>query len=312
MARHDPPILSQAADSRSDGALGTDGTPSPSAATARVETGRPFRVAVVIPLGLDRGIGVDCIRGWALEQDLPRERYQLLLGAPPDLDAKKREQIQRMLAPWDVMVALHDSHDMRLVEHAAGRADADLLLFSESHCIPQPDAVSYLVEQIDGHPDWAALSAPTRALADNPLAEIERDVYSRDIHGKLSHDWLRVLDQCFLIRREAYDLTGGFRGAYGHFAEWLLAAAMRLRGLRIGVAERAVVSHKYIGDYDELERFTTDFAYGQIKYLHECRHEPAASLSGGDINQFFRCPGKIGLHQPQIGQRIVLMGIKAC
>lgn len=240
---------------------------------------RRLRVAIIIPLEYHRGRSLECIRGWAQDQDYPRDRYQLLIGVPPDFDREQMAQIRGMLPSSDVMVSFEDHHDMGLVAKTANLANAELLLFSESHCVPEPDALSYLVGLSDAHPEWSALSAPTHALTHNLLSEIERDIYSDDIRSKLeSHDWLRVLDQCFLIRQSAYESVGGFRAEFGHFAEWLLAAAMRVAGLHLGVADRAVVHHAYIGEYEDLEAFTTDFAYGQIKYLNECASEPAAGL----------------------------------
>ena len=240
---------------------------------------RRFHVAVVIPLEYHRGMALECIRGWACAQDFPGERYQILVAAAASHDQEELETLRALIRPWDEIAVFDHAHDMSLVEAIAKRADADLLLFSESHCVPQVDALSYLVGVAERHPDWAGLSAPTHGLTHNLLSKIECDIYSGDIRGKLSsHDWLRVLDQCFLIRREPYDSVGGFRGQFGHFAEWLFAASMKIQGLQLGVADRAVVHHGYIGDYEDLETFTTDFAYGQIKYLNEHAHEPAASL----------------------------------
>lgn len=247
------------------------------AAAPRCGTQR--RIAVVIPLEYHRGLAVACIRGWAREQDFPRDRYRVLVGAPAGFDATELELVRAQLQDGDALLMLDHSHDMTLVEDVARNADAELLLFSESHCVPQPDALSYLVGVADANPGWDAFSAPTHGLTNNLLSCIECDIYSKDIRGKLqSHDWLRVLDQCFVIRRAAYDAVGGFRGQFGHFAEWLFAATMKVLGLRLGVADRAVVKHGYIGDYEDLETFTVDFAYGQIKYLNEHSDEPAAAL----------------------------------
>lgn len=241
--------------------------------------GGATRISVIIPLEYHRGLAVDCIRGWVSSQDYPRELYRVLVGAPADFDRGELQEVRALLGDEDLLLELDQGHDMTLIEDVARHADTDLLLFSESHCIPEPDALSYLVGVAQERSDWAAFSAPTHGLTSNLLSRIECDIYSKDIRGKLqSHDWLRVLDQCFLIRREAYDAVGGFRGEFGHFAEWLFAATMKTQGLKLGVAERAVVKHGYIGEYDDLEAFTVDFAYGQIKYLYEHSEEPAATL----------------------------------
>lgn len=237
------------------------------------------RISVIIPLEYHRGLATACIRGWVVEQDFPRHQYRVLIGVPANFDRNELEEIRSFLADGDLLLEFDQQHDMALIEEVACQASSGLLLFSESHCIPEPDALSYLVGIADANPDWDGFSAPTHGLTDNLLSRIECDIYSNDIRGKLqSHDWLRVLDQCFVIRRAAYDAAGGFRGEFGHFAEWLFAATMKMLGLKLGVAERAVVSHGYIGEYDELEAFTVDFSYGQIKYLHQHSREAAAML----------------------------------
>lgn len=247
------------------------------------------KISVIIPLEYHRGFAVDCIRGWADHQDYPRDCYQILIAAPTGFDPDQLSEIQNLLQPWDRLVVSEHDHDMTLIEAAAGLADAELLLFSESHCVPQADALSYLVEVADSHRHWSAFSAPTHGMTHNLLSKIECAIYSQDIRGKLSaHTWLRVLDQCFVIRNGVYHQVGGFRGEFGHFAEWLFAATMKTHNLSLGVAQRAVISHGYIGDYNDLADFTLDFARGQIKYLDKCADEPAAALfpSLPELNDF--------------------------
>jgi hypothetical protein len=136
-----------------------------------------------------------------------------------------------------------------------------------------------LIGIADSHHHWSAFSASTDGMTHNQLSKIECDIYSQDIYEKLSsHPWLRVLDQCFVIRRDAYHQAGGFRSEFGHFAEWLFAATMKIQNLSLGVTDRAVISHGYIGEYTDLANFTLDFAWGQIKYLDKNADEPAALL----------------------------------
>ena len=237
------------------------------------------KISVIIPLEYHRGLALECIRNWAKHQDYPRDGYQILIGAPAEFDAWELSEIEKLLQPWDRIVHSRHDHDMTLIEEIAKLANSELLLFSESHCVPQGDALSYLIEVADTRPQWAAFSAPTLGMTHNLLSEIECDIYSQDIRGKLaSHTWLRVLDQCFVIRRNLYEKVGGFRGEFGHFAEWLFAATMKIHNLNLGVAERAVVGHGYIGDYDDLASFTLDFSRGQIRYVDKCPDELPATL----------------------------------
>ena len=93
-------------------------------------------------------------------------------------------------------------------------------------------------------------------------------MYGRDIEfGMNEHPWRKVLDQCFVVRRSEYFEAGGFDPAYGHFAEWLIAARFYDLGLKIGYAPTVRIHHVYIGDFAEWHHFTADFVHGQMAYL---------------------------------------------
>ncbi len=92
--------------------------------------------------------------------------------------------------------------------------------------------------------------------------------YGRDIaFGLIEHPWRKVLDQCFVIRREAYFQAGGFEPEFGHFAEWLIAARFHTLGLPIGYVPAVRIHHLYSGQFGEWQRFTADFIEGQMRFL---------------------------------------------
>jgi len=104
-------------------------------------------------------------------------------------------------------------------------------------------------------------------------------MYQADIdYGMKVHPWRKVLDQCFVTRREVYEECGGLREELGHFAEWVLAAAYHARGRVIGYLEEARFHHYYIGRLSDLKTFTLDFVEGEIRYLSEGRREPGSEL----------------------------------
>ena len=117
-------------------------------------------------------------------------------------------------------------------------------------------------------PEWAGFSGRSIPITGNLLSEIEAEWYGPEIEfGMNEHPWLKVLDQCFVVRRSAYFQAGGFDPAFGHFAEWLLAARFSALGLKIGYAPTVRIHHVYIGDFGVWRRFTADFVHGQIAYL---------------------------------------------
>jgi hypothetical protein len=88
------------------------------------------------------------------------------------------------------------------------------------------------------------------------------------------HPWRRILDQCFVTRRDAYEKCAGFRPELGHFAEWVLAADYYRCGYKLGYVPEARFHHYYTGTLGELREFTLDFVAGEIRYFNEL---PAAS-----------------------------------
>src|SRR3989344_4952052 len=235
-----------------------------------------FDFFVIIPVEYHRGQAVECVRGWTQEQDYPADRYQIILCAPNTLKPELEAEIRSLLRPWDRLEKRPLNHDVTLVAEAARLAESELLLFTESHCVPKKTALSSLLAVAAEHPEWSGFSCHTAPITHNLLSEIEAEIYVTHIRQELeSSGGLKVIDQCFLIRRAAYFEAGGFRPSFGHFAEWLLAAELHRLGKTIGFYPHTVIGHYYIGDLNELGAFTTDFARGQIKYLAECGGEPA-------------------------------------
>lgn len=236
-----------------------------------------FDLAVIIPVEYHRDQAVDCVRGWAQQQQHPADRYQLILCAPSNLDPATETDIRALLRPWDRLEKSNANHDMALVAQAASMAESELLLFTESHCLPYPQAVGSIVGAAAEHPDWSGFSCTTTPMTRTLLSKIEANIYDTHIRQGLdSSGWMKVIDQCFVIRRDDYFAANGFRPEFGHFAEWLLAAELHRQNMTIGLYPHDLLQHYYSGVVSDLESFTFDFAKGHIQYLAECAAEPAA------------------------------------
>ena len=231
-----------------------------------------FDVSVLIPLEFHRGQAVTCVRGWTEKQDYPADRYQIILCAPQTLNPETEAEIRLLLRPWDLFKRCPLDHDLSLVAKAARMAESELLLFTESHCHPENNALKTLLEIAIEHPAWSGFSCQTIPITHNLLSEIEAEFYGTHIRNEQeSTGWMKILDQCFLVHRTDYFEAGGFQPAFGHFSEWLLAAEMHRLGKVIGSDSRKVIHHYYIGEINDLNEFALDFAIGQIKYLNEFR-----------------------------------------
>lgn len=247
-----------------------------------------MRFSVIIPLEFHRGQIEPCLERWARQQTFPGEQFEILAaGCRSSLDEETACSVWQRLRAHDRLLVFDEPHDVSLCVRGAKEARGELLFFTESHCLPEPDILTLIDDAFKRHPEWAGLSCQSVPVTPNRLSVIEADMYAADIqYGMLEHPWRKILDQCFAVRAAAYSDAGGFRPELGHFAEWHLAAHMHRKGYRIGYLPEARVHHHYSGDIGELLNFTRDFAQGEMRYFaafreDECRayfSEPAEWL----------------------------------
>ncbi|MCP3403842.1 glycosyltransferase family 2 protein [Bradyrhizobium sp. CCGB20] len=246
--------------------------------------------SVIIPLEFHRGQWELSWLGWT-SQTADASLYELILVVPPDFTA--HDKLSALAGDSARLEFTNSDHDIGLCAFGAAKARGKYLFFTESHCWPEPDVIDACIRAIDAHPDWAGFSCRSVPICHNRLSVAEAAMYQADIEfGMKQHPWRKVLDQCFVTRRDVYRECGGLREEFGHFAEWVLAAAYHARGHTIGYLEEARFHHYYIGEIGELKKFTLDFVQGEIRYLREARDDPGSELldipiewsSRGDFN----------------------------
>lgn len=236
----------------------------------------PPLFSVIIPLEYHRGQWERSWLGWT-SQTLDKSAFEIILVVPPDFP--HREELSALAGSAARIEFADRSHDIGLCAIGAAKAQGKYLFLTESHCWPEPDVLELCSQAVRDHPDWAGFSCKSLPICHNRPSEAEADMYQSDIEfGMLEHPWRKVLDQCFVTRRDVYEECGGLRAELGHFAEWVLAAAYHARGHKIGYLEQARFHHYYIGDVDELKVFTLDFVRGEIGYLSEGSSEPGHEL----------------------------------
>jgi Sulfotransferase family len=237
------------------------------------------RYSIIIPLEFHRGLTGRCIAGWTRQQTFSRDQFEVIVAAPASHAIQEREEVAGQLGPQDRLIVLEADHDMPLVAEAAKIARGEVLVFTEAHCLPRPDFLEQATRVLDENPAWSGFSGRSIPITHNLLSEIEAGMYERDIQRNLeTHPWLKVLDQCFVVRASAYRASGGVEPEYGHFAEWLLAARLHRARQTIGYDPRPAIEHYYCGDLKELEAFTRDFSRGQARFCHN-----SATDSCGDL-----------------------------
>ncbi len=232
--------------------------------------------SVIIPLEFHRGQWEQSWLAW-MSQTADRSFYEIILVVPPDFIA--HAELKALAGDAARIEHAGLNHDIGLCAFGAGKARGKYLFFTESHCRPEPDVIELCIRAIDAHPDWAGFSCRSVPICHNRLSEAEAAMYQADIEfGMTQHPWRKVLDQCFVTRRDAYEECGGLREELGHFAEWVLAAAYFARGFTIGYLEEARFHHYYVGQIGDLKTFTLDFVQGEIRYLSESRRDPGSEL----------------------------------
>ncbi len=264
------------------------------------------RYSVLIPLEFTRGIAERCIRAWTADIRFPRARYEIILAAPIDYETGELELLGSMLGPGDRIERVARHHDIDLLAAAAEIARGEVLVMTEAHCIPEPDFLERCEQALDENPSWDGFSGRSIPLTHNLLSEIEAEMYAKDIAANLErHPWLKVLDQCFVVRRQAYESSGGIEPQFGHFAEHLLAARLYRSGAVIGHDPRPAVYHHYVGEIDELVEFARDFGRGRLAF--------AAGSDGDSCEDLFEAPdgwsARYG-HDREVARRMVAMLVR--
>ena len=232
--------------------------------------------SVIIPLEFHRGQWERCWQCWQ-SQTLDRTAFEIILVVPPNFP--ERDKLSELTGPPPRLEYSQHSHDIDLCTAGAASARGKFLFFTESHCWPEPDVLELCLQAFHANADWAGFSCKSVRVSHNRLSEAEADMYEADTeYGMTVHPWRKILDVCFVTRREAYEEVGGFKPEFGHFAEWVLAARYFECGHKIGYLPEARMHHYYIGALAELKTFTLDFVQGEIRYFSQNLCEPGSTL----------------------------------
>ncbi|MBX3378990.1 MAG: hypothetical protein KF805_02760 [Phycisphaeraceae bacterium] len=236
------------------------------------------RWSIIIPLEFHRGVGTDCLAKWA-ELRQAGNQFELILAAPESMRGPEAQTFTKHIDSTDQILFFPEDHDMDLVASGAKYARGEWLFFTESHVMPTDGLLEAMDREIAAHPEWDGFSCRSIPIIHNLLSKIEAEMYNRHIKGNLQqHPWLKVLDQCFAIKRQAYEAVGGFEAVYGHFAEWVFAARLKLAGYTLGYADRAEVRHYFAGNLRDLEKFTLDWGQGEAIFHTQNGQDPARAL----------------------------------
>jgi predicted dehydrogenase len=222
-------------------------------------------VSVIVPIPDHRGYAERAVSSWTQLQSFDRDRYEVIL-ASDGVEARLDERVEPLLGPADRLIRNDRATEIELYDQAARAARGRLLVFTEPHCVAEPEFIEELVAHLASTGEIGACGR-TVAICPNSLARMEQRLYDESfrIWSQPGH-WCRVILRAFAIQKSAYLDAGGYETKYGRFAEFALAATLHSTGKRIGYAPGAAVEHLYTTSLRELVPPVEDFLVGEIKF----------------------------------------------
>jgi hypothetical protein len=221
-------------------------------------------VSVVIPYGDPRG-RPEHLATWTREQTLPGDRFQVIVVAGR-LAPGEEAALRSYLRPQDRLLRAEARNQFAMYAVGAEAARAELLFFSEDHCLADPGCLEAVVEFFAGS-DWAAACVRWGHINKTSVGRMEQLAIDRStrVWSQEGH-WNRVRIRGFGIRREAYRAAGGFDERYGLFAEAILAARLHAAGCRVGSVAGSGIRHINLRYLGEFSRNAWDYTWGECVY----------------------------------------------
>jgi len=235
----------------------------------------PLALTVVLPLIDDRGHGERALASW-IGQTLAAERFEIVAVTPAP-GGRLARRVRSLLRPQDRLEAAPGAAEMELYQAGARAARAELLLFTEAHCLAEPDAAEALLRRF-AEP-WTAASpraGPAAAqlagepLASNAFAAFETRLLRDGLRAHPDDAWRRVSLRGFAVRRAAWEAAGGFATGCGRLAEAILGVRLLRLGYRIDDCPEVRVRHGNCSRARDLAAALRPHGRGQGAWRERC------------------------------------------
>jgi hypothetical protein len=231
----------------------------------------PLALTVVLPLIDDRGHGERALASW-IGQTLAAERFEIVAVTPHPGD-RLALRARSLLRPHDRLEAAPGAAEMELYQAGARAARAELLLFTEAHCLAEPDAAEALLRRFAtpaGGAGPAAAQLAGEPLASNAFAAFETRLLGDGLRAHPDDAWRRVSLRGFAVRRGAWKEAGGFATACGRLAEAILGVRLLRLGCRIDDCPEARVRHGNCSRARDLAAALRPHGRGQGAWRERC------------------------------------------
>ena len=233
---------------------------------------------MVLPLADHRGFARASVAAWA-GQTLAADRFEIVAvtpGSHPRVD----RQVRRLLRPRDRLLVVRGAPEIELYQAGALAAAGEVLLFTESHCLPEPDTAEAVCRFFSA-PDAAAGSLRTVHIPRGRLARLE-ELMGRHEEARrtAAGRWADVSLRGFALRTDIFRRLGGFRPELERFAETALALELERGGFWIQDIPDAVVSHADCARVGELEPALLALGRGRRTFLEKGPREVTERFLG--------------------------------
>lgn len=243
------------------------------------------RVSVLISAIDPRGVFTEVLRGWTRRQDADASCYEVIVsGHVADDDGAT---LTTYLRAADRQVAPDEEDAASQWRRAAEVATGDLLVFTESHCLPAPGCIRELLARYDETgADVLAMSSPGTTGPDLSWIDqrfVEAEMAERPLAFQA------VNPRAFAVSRKAYDRAGGIPGGTAAFGNFALAAGLMRVGARVAAAPRAAVLHRNIASTDKPGFCVAQYVEGQFSWYEQVPEPSAWALAG--VHPRWACRG---------------------
>jgi predicted dehydrogenase len=237
------------------------------ASSSPVDASKP-KMTVILPMEDHRGLGSQAIESWVHHQRCDPDDFELIIIT----DARTREreaEFSSLLRPSDTLIHREAANEMDQYHIGAKLAKGQYLLFTEPHCVAEPQAISEAIRFFETR-DLDGFCPRSVPLLTNDISRMESRMYEDGFIGwSRAERWEKVILRGFAIRSQIYFEVGGFNPRYGRFAEWLLAATLKQKGYRLAYAPGFGVNHLYADNFSLLDAFIKEFTDGECLFRDE-------------------------------------------
>lgn len=243
-------------------------------------------ISVIVPMETHRGIAEEAVLSWVANQRCEKDVYEVILV----FYKKQKELIQKIghtlgfvnqewfnngeevvsfitkVGTRIKIASIDGKNEIELCHYGATLAEGKYLVFTESHCIAEAQAVQqainfFKVEKHDG------FYPRTEAICKNSLSRFELRLYNLGVSEFDNPQcWAKITLHAFGIKKDVYLAIGGFAYQYNRFAYWILGADFHRMGYSLGYAPGVGVEHVFVNDFAELNQFLTECVVGEVDF----------------------------------------------